>query len=132
LVLFTRVRGSEIVPLYIAIAVLRYHLWDVDVTLNRPLVHGALSAMLAAVFAITDTLLLPLLVPSILGEEDASLNAVISAVIIAVLFEPLSRRIKRASIDSSTGLLAMISRAIRPGDHVGPALLYLPVLISPV
>jgi hypothetical protein len=83
-----------LVPLSIAIAILRYHLWDIDVILNRTLVYGSLSAVLAAVFAITDTLLLPTLVETILGEEDASLNAIISAVIIAVLFEPLRRRIK--------------------------------------
>jgi hypothetical protein len=83
-----------LVPLSIGIAILRYHLWDIDVIINRTLVYGSLTTVLAAVFAITDTLLLPLFVESFLGEEDESLNAVISAVIIAVLFEPLRRRIK--------------------------------------
>ena len=83
-----------LVPLSIAIAILRHHLWDIDLIIKRSLVYGSLSAVLAAVFAITDTLLLPTLVKSILGEDDPTLNAVISAVIIAVLFEPLRRRIK--------------------------------------
>lgn len=83
-----------LIPLSIAIAILRYRLWDIDVIINRALVYGTLSAVLAAIFAITDTLLLPLLVRSVLGEDDPSLNAVISAVIIAVIFEPLRRRIK--------------------------------------
>jgi hypothetical protein len=86
--------ASLLIPLSIGIAILRYHLWDIDLIINRTLVYGSLSAVLAAVFAITDTLLLPLLVRAILGEDDATLNAVVSAVIIAVLFEPLRRRIK--------------------------------------
>jgi hypothetical protein len=83
-----------LIPLSIGIAILHYRLWDIDLIINRALIYGTLSAVLAAVFAITDTLLLPLVVRSILGEEDATLNAVVSALIIAVLFEPLRRRIK--------------------------------------
>jgi hypothetical protein len=86
--------ASLLVPLSIGIAILHYRLWDIDVIINRSLVYGTLTTVLAGVFAITDTLLLPLLVRSIVGEDDPSLNAVISAVIIAVLFEPLRRRIK--------------------------------------
>jgi hypothetical protein len=82
------------IPLSIAIAILHHRLWDIDLIIKRSLVYGSLSAVLAAVFAITDTLVLPTLVKSILGEDDPTLNAVISAVIIAVLFEPLRRRIK--------------------------------------
>jgi hypothetical protein len=81
-------------PLSIGVAILRHHLWDIDIIINRTLIYGSLTTVLAAVFAITDTLLLPLLVQTFLGEEDPTLNAVISAVIIAVLFEPLRRRIK--------------------------------------
>jgi hypothetical protein len=82
-----------VIPLSIAIAILRYRLWDIDVIINRALVYGFLSTVLAGVFAITDTLLLPLLVQTILVKDDPSLNAVISAMIIAMLFEPLRRRI---------------------------------------
>jgi hypothetical protein len=86
--------GILFVPASIGVAILHHRLWDIDLIINRSLVYGSLSAVLAAVFAITDTLLLPLLVKSILGEDDPTLNAVMSAVIIAVLFEPLRRRIK--------------------------------------
>jgi len=90
-----------VIPLSIGVAILRYRLWDIDVIINRTLVYGSLTTVLAAVFAITDTLLLPLLVRSILGEDDRSLNAVISALIIAVIFEPLRRRIKAGVNDLS-------------------------------
>src|SRR5215207_3224270 len=86
--------SSLLIPLSIGIAILRYHLWDIDVIINRTLVYGSLSAVLAAVFAITDALLLPLVVKTVFGEENPSLNVGVSAVIIAVLFEPLRRRIK--------------------------------------
>jgi hypothetical protein len=101
--------ASLLVPLSIGIAILRYRLWNIDVIINRALVYGSLSAVLAAVFVITDTLLLPLLVKSVLGEEDPSLNAVVSALIIAVLFEPLRRRIK-AGVDRLTDWLAGADR----------------------
>jgi hypothetical protein len=82
-----------LIPFSIGVAILRYRLWDIDVIINRTLVYGSLSAVLAAVFAITNTLLLPLLVQAVMGKEDPSLNAVIAAMIIAVIFEPLRRRI---------------------------------------
>jgi hypothetical protein len=83
-----------LVPLSIAIAILRHRLWDIDLIIKRSLVYGSLSAVLAAVFAITDTLVLPSLVKLVMGKDDPTLNAVMAAVIIAVLFEPLRRRIK--------------------------------------
>jgi hypothetical protein len=82
-----------LIPLSIGVAILRYRLWNIDLIIRRSLVYGSLSTVLAAVFAITDTVVLPFLVQSILGEEDSSLTTVVSAVVIAVLFEPLRRRI---------------------------------------
>jgi peptidoglycan/LPS O-acetylase OafA/YrhL len=82
------------VPLSIGIAILNYRLWDIDVIINRALVYGSLTTVLAAVFAITETLLLPLLVQSMLGQEESKLTLVISAVIIATLFKPLRSRIE--------------------------------------
>ena len=93
-----------LIPLSIGLAIVHHSLWDIDLVINRALVYGSLSTVLAAVFAITHTLLLPRLVESILGKEDATLNAVISAVIIAVLFEPLRRRIQ-VGVDSLTDWL---------------------------
>jgi hypothetical protein len=94
-----------LIPLSIGVAILRYRLWDIDLIINRTLVYGSLSTVLAAVFAITDTLLLPLFVQAVVGKDNPSLNVVISALIIAVIFEPLRRRIK-VGVNSLTDRLA--------------------------
>ena len=86
--------SALLIPLSIAIAILHYRLWNINLIISYALVYGSLSAVLAGVFAITDTLLLPLLVQFFLGEKNATVSAVVSAVIIAVLFEPLRRSIK--------------------------------------
>jgi hypothetical protein len=83
-----------LIPLSISFAILRYRLWDIDLIINRALVYGSLSAVLATVFAVMNTLLLPSLVQAVLGKANDSLNVGVSAVIIAVLFEPLRRRIQ--------------------------------------
>jgi len=94
-----------LIPFSIGIAILRYRLYDIDAVINRSLVYGTLTTVLAGVFAITDTLLLPLLVRSVLGKEDPTLNAVIAALVIAMIFEPLRRRIS-VGVDTFTDWLA--------------------------
>jgi len=39
-----------LIPLSLAIAVLRYRLWDVDVLINKTLVYSMLTGILAAVY----------------------------------------------------------------------------------
>jgi hypothetical protein len=88
--------AALLIPLSIGFAILRHRLWDIDLIINRTLVYGTLSAALATVFAVTNTLVLPFLVQAALGKANVSLNVGVSAVIIAVLFEPLRRRIQDA------------------------------------
>jgi hypothetical protein len=85
--------SALLIPLSIGFAIRRYRLWDIDLVINRTLVYGSLSAVLATVFVIMDTLLLPLVVRSVLGVENSSLTTVVSGVVIAVLFKPVRSRI---------------------------------------
>jgi hypothetical protein len=79
----------------IAISILKYRLYDIDILINRTLVYGSLSALLALVYfggvAATQTLF-----RALTGQEEQQpqLAIVVSTLVIAALFNPLRRRIQ--------------------------------------
>jgi hypothetical protein len=83
-------------PLTVVISILRYRLWDIDVIINRTLVYGLLTGVLALLY-FGSVVLFQSLFRAITGEEY-QIVVVASTLIIAVLFNPLRRRIQ-ASID---------------------------------
>jgi hypothetical protein len=83
-----------LVPLSISIAVARSHLFDIDVVINRTLVYGSLTALLALVYlgGVTAT---QAIFRMLTGEQgQPQLAIVVSTLIIAALFNPLRRRIQ--------------------------------------
>jgi hypothetical protein len=83
------------VVLAIGIALLRYHLYDIDVIINRALVYGTLTLSLAAVyFAVVVGV--QHLVGYVLSQESSSFAIVVSTLCIAALFQPLRRAIQTA------------------------------------
>jgi hypothetical protein len=80
-----------LLPMAIAIAILRHRLLDIDVIINRTLVYGALSVLLAAVY-IGSVLLFELLLSPL--TADGGLAVAASTLGVVALFQPLRRRIK--------------------------------------
>ena len=81
----------NILPASLAIAVTRYHLWDIDVVINRTLVYGALTAGVLGIYAAV--------VGGIGALFHAQGNWIITLVatgLVAVLFQPLRDRLQRS------------------------------------
>jgi hypothetical protein len=82
------------VPVAVGFAVLRYRLYEIDILINRTLVYGSLTAMLALVYfggvAATEAIFRTLTGQ----EEQPQLAIVVSTLVIAALFNPLRRRIQ--------------------------------------
>jgi hypothetical protein len=77
-------------PIATAIAILRYRLYDIDLVINRTLVYGALTALLAlAYFAIV--VALQNVIP---GAGDSELTVAGSTLAVAALFRPLRSRVQ--------------------------------------
>jgi uncharacterized membrane protein YhdT len=82
------------VPVSIGIAILRYRLYDIDLLINRTLVYGSLTIMLAAVY-FAGVVGSQYVFRALTGHEDfPQLTIVVSTLVIAALFAPLRRRIQ--------------------------------------
>jgi PAS domain S-box-containing protein len=79
-------------PVAVGIAILRYRLYNIDLLLNRTLVYGALTAVLAAVY-VGSIVLFQAFFRAFTGQES-QLAVVISTLAIAALFSPLRLRIQ--------------------------------------
>jgi hypothetical protein len=83
----------DLFPISVAVALLRYRLWDVDVLINRALVYSLLTATLAAVYWVSVALLQQLLRPLTQGSDLAIVGSTLAA---AGVFQPARRRIQSA------------------------------------
>jgi hypothetical protein len=82
------------IPLALAIAILRYHIFDIDTLINKALVYGSLTVLLGAIYA---GLIIGLesLANAITGQTANNPPViVISTLAIFVLFAPMRRRIQ--------------------------------------
>jgi hypothetical protein len=78
-------------PVTIGIAVLRYRLYDLDRLVNRTVVYGLLTVLLAGVYAGLVFALSQLLNPA---DQQSALAVAASTLVVAALFQPARRRIQ--------------------------------------
>jgi hypothetical protein len=81
------------IPSAITVAILKYHLYQIDRILNRALVYGGLTIILGAVYLVS-VLLLQLVPSPIASQSDVAVAA--STLAAAALFRPARRRIQEA------------------------------------
>jgi len=79
-------------PVAACVAILRYRLYDIDVVINRTLVYGTITVLLAAAFAAT-----VLTLGTVLGRGSPVATAV-ATLVVAVAFRPLRARVQ-AGVD---------------------------------
>ena len=92
LLAYVRLGSSTLIPIAIGFAVLKYRLYEIDLLINRALVYGSLTAMLAGVY-LCAVIVLQHLFRALTGQES-QLAVVASTLAIAALFNPLRRRIQ--------------------------------------
>jgi len=79
-------------PVAMGVAIFRYRLYQIDIIINRTLVYGSLTAVLAGMY-LGGVVLLQYAFRALTGE-GSQLAVVASTLIIAALFIPLRRRIQ--------------------------------------
>ena len=103
-----------LIPVSVGVAVLKYRLYDIDVIINRTLVYGGLTALLATTYLGT-VLLLQGVIPTA-GDSDLTIAG--STLAVAALFRPLrarvqdfiDRRFYRRKVDAQHTLESFSSR----------------------
>jgi MFS family permease len=78
----------------IAIAILKHHLYDIDILINRTVVYGALTVVIAGIFVIIDEVVQELFL-IVTRQEESWASVIVSALAISALFEPIKDRIQR-------------------------------------
>lgn len=92
IVLVTFSVGAAVVPIACAVAIRRYHLYDIDRLISQTFVYTCLVAIVAGIYAALITALQRISVALTGAETDFSL--VITTLVLAVTFEPLKKRLE--------------------------------------
>jgi hypothetical protein len=85
--------GILLIPISAGIAILRYHLYDIDRIVSRTISYASITAVLAAVYSIV-TLLLQDPLRAVTGGNALAVAA--STLVVAALFQPLRARLHAA------------------------------------
>ncbi|MEZ4523534.1 MAG: histidine kinase [Thermomicrobiales bacterium] len=81
---------TALIPISMAVAILRYRLWDIDLLISRALVYGALSASVVGIYIVVVGWL------GTVFRTGGNLGfSLLATGVVAVLFQPLRDRIQR-------------------------------------
>jgi hypothetical protein len=99
--------AAAVPPLAIVFAILRYRLYGIDTILGRAFVYGALTAILAGMYAASIRLFNALFVG--LTNEHSEVALVVTTLVLATSFTPVKRRLE-----------GFADRYIRPTAELSP------------
>jgi hypothetical protein len=80
-------------PISVAIAILRYRLYDIDIIIRRTIVYAVLTLTLALIYYLAVVILQTAV--GLAVEDQSPYIIVVSTLLIAALFSPLRRQIQR-------------------------------------
>jgi len=79
----------SLIPIPIAVAVLKYHLYDLDLVISKTIVFGTLAVFITAIYAATVAG-----AGALAGRRGSLALAAVAAAVIAVAFQPLRERVQ--------------------------------------
>ena len=83
-------------PIAIAVAILRYHLYDIDRIVSNAIGYGMVTVVLSAVFVTVDLLLVAVFSQFVAGLEGNGIAVAAATLVAAALFSPVRQRVQRA------------------------------------
>ncbi len=84
--------GVALIPCAIGIAIFRYHLYDIDVVINKTLVYGLLAAFITAVYVAIVVGIGSLVAQH--GDQTSFGLSIAATAVVAVAFQPVRARIQ--------------------------------------
>src|SRR5215212_8527530 len=89
-ILYVAVFSLLVVPVITYIAIVRYHLYDIDVVINRTLVYGSLTTCVVGIYVLAVVAL-----GALFRTQGNIAVSLLTTGLVAVLFQPLRSRLQR-------------------------------------
>jgi hypothetical protein len=115
-IFYIEVLALLLVPVCTYIAILRYNLYDIEVIINRSLVYGALTVVIAGIFESVDAIV-HYFVLTFTHQEESIWSVIVAALAIAALFDPVKHRIRRFVDQRIFGEEEDLRDSRQPGRH---------------